>query len=648
MNLKKHALKLLIVILPVFLIGFSFEKFMDYSAQVSDYFEITVDILPLVMSFPIFVVSWYSYEKSRDNNSLFLGAAFMLISIVNLYHLLSYPFMPAFITPNSADKAVFFRAAVIIITPLPLLLSAYIHKETLPAILNKPVLMTTSSLLSLVLLIFGLLYIEDYPALLRTDSSVTAGYIYIVIISSLIIVYTIKLYLKRFYEKPQDHFICIIYGLIILIFSNLSYLYSDHSGNLLSTAGYFFIFIAVYGSSVELPYEKTTQDEKNMRVVAEEKYGNLVDNANDAIITTDLEGRILTWNKAAQNIYGWTAEEVIGKKLSRLLIPLDKQPENEQLIHSIMVGSSESGIESVHKKKDGSSIDVSLTVSPLSNAMHRTIGLSCVIRDISDHKRSEEIVHENMSLAIAIRAKSELLPAMSHDLGTPLNAMIGFSELLKQEIPGTLNDKQKMYVDNILVSSKRMLDIVNDILDLGKAETGKIDLRIEKIFIPEIINETISLFREPASKRRVVFNKAFDPGLDFLYADRNRFKQVLFNIISNAVKYSKPEGGTVTIKTEKRVDVAKISIKDTGIGIRKEDVGKLFSPFEQLDLGIASKYGSTGLGLVVTEKILELHGGKITAESEYGEGSTFTIYLPVVAGKRSETRTDRFGFDQKL
>ncbi len=430
-------------------------------------------------------------------------------------------------------------------------------------------------------------------------------------------------------RRKQDYFICIIYGLIIIIFSNLSYLSSDHTGNLLSTAGYFFIFIAVYGSSVEFPYEKTTQDEKNLRVVAEEKYGNLVDNANDAIITTDLEGRILTWNRAAQDIYGWIEEEVKGKKLSRLLVPQDKQSENEQLIHNIMVGSSESGIESVHKRKDGSSIDVSLTVSPLSNAMRRTVGLSCVIRDITDRKKSEEIVHENLCLAIAIRAKSELLPAMSHDLGTPLNAMIGFSELLKQEIPGTLNDKQKKYVDNILVSSKRMLDIINDILDLGKAETGKIDLEIEKIFIHEIIDEIISLFREHASKRKVVFAKELDPELDFLYADRNRFKQILFNIISNAVKYSKPEGGTVTIKTEKRVDVAKISITDTGIGIRKEDVGKLFSPFEQLDLGIASKYGSTGLGLVVTEKILELHGGKITAESEYGEGSTFTIYLPV-------------------
>jgi len=166
-----------------------------------------------------------------------------------------------------------------------------------------------------------------------------------------------------------------------------------------------------------------------------------------------------------------------------------------------------SGIESVHKKKDGSNIDVSVTVSPLKNTGNMTVGLSVVIRDITDHKRAEEIEDENMRLAISIKAKSELLPAISHDLGTPLNAMIGFSELLKQEIPGKLNEKQKQYVDNILASSKRMLDIVNDILDLGKAETGRIELNIEKVSVPETIYEIVSLFRESATKRKCAVQK---------------------------------------------------------------------------------------------------------------------------------------------
>ncbi|MFH1323071.1 MAG: PAS domain S-box protein, partial [Methanobacteriota archaeon] len=479
----------------------------------------------------------------------------------------------------------------------------------------------------------GLIYNNKIPTLVYTDKSHSSSFLYVVVLSSVIIAYSVFLYIKRFQKKPQNHLICLVYSLVILIFSNISYLYSDYAGNLLKAACFYFVYLAVYRSSVELPYEKLTLVEKTLRVVAEERYRNLVDNANDAIITTDLEGRIITWNSSAHNIFGWTAEEVAGKKFSMLLIPPDKQAENEQLIHSILVGKSFSGIESVHKNKDGKNIDVSLTISPLNNADHKSIGLSCVIRDITDRKHIQAIENENMRLAILIKAKSELLPAMSHDLGTPLNAMIGFSELLRNETPGKLNEKQKKYVEHILISSKRMLDIVNDILDLGKAETGKIELMIEKISVPEILDETISLFREKATKRNVVFKKELDPVLNFIEADRKRFNQILFNLLSNAVKYSKPEGGTVTIITKKQGDMAKFSVSDTGIGIKEKDMGKLFSAFEQLNLGIASKYGSTGLGLVVTKKLVELQGGRITGESKYGQGSTFTFTLPIYTKK---------------
>jgi signal transduction histidine kinase len=283
----------------------------------------------------------------------------------------------------------------------------------------------------------------------------------------------------------------------------------------------------------------------------------------------------------------------------------------------------------VHQRRDGSKIEASLTISPLYNPNSRIIGLSCIIREITHHKRAEEIQNENMRLALSIRAKSELLPALSHDLGTPLNAIMGFSELLKQKIPGELNEKQEKYVDDIIISANRMLDIVNDVLDLGRAETGKIDMVVEKFPVHFTIDETASLVKEKITKHNVVLKKEIDPELEFIEADRQRFKQILFNLLSNAVKYSKPEGGTVKIMSKKEGDVARFSVSDEGIGIREEDMGKLFIPFEQLQLGIASKYGSTGLGLVVTKKLVEMHGGTITAESRFGEGSTFTFSLPI-------------------
>lgn len=633
MNLKKHALRLLVVIVPIFLIGYSLEYFRNFPIEFGDYFEISTELLPLVLSFTIFVITWYAYGKSKDNHSLFIGAAFLLIGVLTLYRMLSYPFMPSFITPNSIHKSAFFWGMLLMVTSILFLISAFVHSGNWSHITKKPVLFVEVNIISFILLTIGLIYNNKIPTLVYTDKSHSSSFLYVVILSSVIIAYSIFLYIKRFQKKPQDYLICLIYSLVILIFSNISYLYSDYAGNLLKAACFYFVYLAVYRSSVELPYEKLTAIEKKLRVVAEERYRNLVDNANDAIITTDLEGRIITWNRTAHNIFGWKEEEAAGKKISMLLIPMDKRRENEHLIHSILVGKSFSGIESVHKNKDGKNIDVSLTISPINNADHKIIGLSCVIRDITDRKHIQAIEHENMRLGFLIKAKSELLPAMSHDLGTPLNAMIGFSELLKNEMPGKLNEKQKKYVGHILASSQRMLDIVNDILDLGMAETGKIELMIEKISVTEILDETISLLREKATQHNVVIKNEPDPELNFIEADRKRFKQILFNLLSNAVKYSKPEGGTVTIITKKHGDLAKFSVSDAGIGIKEADMEKLFSAFEQLNLGIASKYGSTGLGLVVTKKLVELQGGRITCESKYGQGSTFMVTFPIYAKK---------------
>ncbi len=629
LSFKKHALALLSIIAPIFLIGYSLEWFKHYSSAIGDYFEVATELLPLVLSFSIFVITWYAYSNSKDNHSLFLGAGFLLIGVLSMYHMLSYPFMPPFITPNSIQKSATFWNMALFVSTILFLASVYVHKNSHPRFFTKPKLFTSINALSVIFLITGLLYHNSLPSWFSPDGGPSISLILPVVLTSVIILYACFLYSRRFQENQQNNIIYIIYSFIILIFSNLAYIYSDYSGHLLKAAGFYFVYLALYRSSVEMPYEKLTEDEKKLRLTAEERYRSLVDSANDVIITTDLDGRIASWNRSAERTFGWSLQEVAGKKLSQLIVSPEKQAENELLIHNILMGKEVFGIETVHLRKDGSRIDVSLTVSPMYNANRRIIGLSCIIKDITYRKHAEEIQNENMRLALGIRAKAELLTAMSHDLGTPLNGILGFSALLKQKIPGELNERQEKYVDDIIVSGKRMLDIIDDILDLGKAETGKIDLAIEQFPVEVTIDETANLVKEKVTKHNVVLKREIDPELEFIEGDRQRFKQILFNLLSNAVKYSKPEGGTVTIVTKKEGDMAIFSISDTGIGIREEDMGKLFKEFEQINLGLASKYGSTGLGLVVSKKLVELQGGKIRAESRYGEGSTFTFTLPV-------------------
>jgi PAS domain S-box-containing protein len=277
------------------------------------------------------------------------------------------------------------------------------------------------------------------------------------------------------------------------------------------------------------------------------------------------------------------------------------------------------------------------TMSPVRDLETKAIvAITVVSTDITARKMAEGIRNENERLAFVNKAKSEFIANMSHELRTPLNSIIGFTELMKQKTAGELNQKQERYIENVLTSSNFLLNLINDILDISKVEAGKIELVLEKISVPEVINQTINLLKEKASKNQVLLIKEFDPELEFIEADKQRVKQILFNLLSNALKFSKKEGGAITITTRKEGDMARISISDTGIGIKEGDIGKLFKEFEQVNVEITKKYGGTGLGLAITKKLVELHGGKIMAESEYEKGSVFTFLLPIIA-KKQET-----------
>ena len=241
-----------------------------------------------------------------------------------------------------------------------------------------------------------------------------------------------------------------------------------------------------------------------------------------------------------------------------------------------------------------------MTLSPVKDPDTGLVTAVTVIStDITARKTSEAIRLENDRLAYASKTKSEFLANMSHELRTPLNSIIGFSELLQDSAMTKLDKKQLHYLDNVITSSKFLLNLINDILDLSKVEAGKIELVIEKVSLPEIMNETLSLIKEKATKNKVKLKQELDPELMHIDVDPQRFKQIMFNLLSNSVKFSKPEGGTITIKSEKEKDRVKISVSDTGIGIKEEDKGKLFKEFEQLDSGITKQYGGTGLGLAI-------------------------------------------------
>jgi signal transduction histidine kinase len=260
-----------------------------------------------------------------------------------------------------------------------------------------------------------------------------------------------------------------------------------------------------------------------------------------------------------------------------------------------------------------------------------------------------QLEQTNLQLERANLHKSQFLANMSHELRTPLNAIIGFSEILQDQVFGSLNDKQARYVNNILSSGRHLLTLVNDVLDLSKVEAGKMELHWEEFSCRSAIYEVQAQLSSLASQKELELNVEVEEELDRIMADRSRFRQILFNLLSNAIKFT-PQGGKVTIagqlensgKSDCRV-LARFSVIDTGIGIAASDLDHIFESFRQVDSSYSRQYQGTGLGLALTKKLVEMHGGTIEVESEPGAGSTFSFTLPLITSLATTTTTTGAG-----
>ncbi|HEX9144320.1 MAG TPA: ATP-binding protein, partial [Candidatus Binatia bacterium] len=239
-----------------------------------------------------------------------------------------------------------------------------------------------------------------------------------------------------------------------------------------------------------------------------------------------------------------------------------------------------------------------------------------------------EIEEKSRQIEAANRHKSEFLANMSHELRTPLTAIIGFSEVLSQRMFGELNDKQNEYLDDIISSGRHLLSLINDILDLSKVEAGRMELDLTKFDLPTAIDNALILIRERAARHGITLRHRVDERLGEVLGDERKFKQILLNLLSNAVKFT-PEGGRIDVDVALSNEAVRISIIDTGIGIAPESQETIFEEFRQVGRDYSKKREGTGLGLTLTRKFVELHGGKIWVESEVGKGSTFTFTLPL-------------------
>jgi PAS domain S-box-containing protein len=374
----------------------------------------------------------------------------------------------------------------------------------------------------------------------------------------------------------------------------------------------------------------------------------LVESNIDALMTTDLLGAITDVNKQMEVITGIPREKLVGTPFKTYFTDPARA---DQAIRRVLSDNKVTDFELAMRTGSGAVTDISYNATTFKDTEGRLAGVFAAARDVTEQKRlrdqleqrNRELEIQNMRVQEANRLKSEFLASMSHELRTPLNSIIGFSEFLLNGDDATLDAERREYLGDILNSGNHLLQLINDVLDLAKVESGKMELAPEAFSPRQAVEEVSSVVKRMLSEKKLTLKTHVSRHLETVWLDPLRFKQILYNLLSNAVKFT-DEGGEVEVSVQPHGEGNfELKVRDTGIGIAATDIPRLFREFEQLEAGPSRRYQGSGLGLSLTKKLVELHGGRIEVESVLGTGTTFTVLLPYQAGPNARAEVSLAG-----
>jgi len=380
-----------------------------------------------------------------------------------------------------------------------------------------------------------------------------------------------------------------------------------------------------------LAADRIKADEVSRRLTA------IIESSDDAIISKDLNGIITSWNPAAERMFGYTAAEAVGKSI-RLIIPAERQHEEDKVLTWLRRGERIDHFDTVRRRKDGTSIEISLTVSPIIDGDGRVVGASKIARDITDRKRSEAVRERLLAAEQALRAeaerssrmKDEFLAILSHELRTPLTSMLGWTRVLRARKLDEIATASALEV--LERNTRLMAQLIDDLLDMSRIISGKLKIEQEPVDLVTVIEAALESVRPAADAKSLQIATVLDPATGPVWGDALRLQQVLWNLLSNAVKFTPPKG-KIEVSLCLENDHARITVTDTGSGIPLEILPRIFDRFRQAEEpSTGRRHGGLGLGLAIAREVVERHGGTIVAESQGpGWGSTFTVTLPMMA-----------------
>ena len=359
----------------------------------------------------------------------------------------------------------------------------------------------------------------------------------------------------------------------------------------------------------------------------------IVDSSDDAIISKNLDGIIQSVNSAAERLFGYPAEELIGKNV-RILIPADRQGEEDQILARIRRGERIDHFETIRITKDRRLVAISLTVSPVLDESGSIIGISKIARDITERQaaaaeRDRLLEAERVARAEAERAsrvKDEFVAMVSHELRTPLNAILSWTQLMMRarQDPAIL----ERGLDVVARNTRIQAQLIADLLDISRIVAGKLQLDMQRIDIESIVRDAVETLREDAETKEIDIRMTLERAGP-VSGDASRIQQVVWNLLANAIKFTPPKGH-VRVTLLSGPGQVEVAVADDGAGIREDFLPYVFDRFHQADRSITRRYGGLGLGLAIVKHLMELHGGTVRAESPgEGQGATFTIVFPV-------------------
>jgi PAS domain S-box-containing protein len=393
--------------------------------------------------------------------------------------------------------------------------------------------------------------------------------------------------------------------------------------------------------------------ERHQTDLTSRRLAAIVDSSDDAIISKDLNSTVVSWNAAAERIFGYSAAEMIGCSIMRL-IPPDRQVEEQQILARIRKGERFGHFETIRTAKDGRQLSVSLTVSPIKDSAGNVIGASKIVRDITDRKATEEALKKAKELAEAANAerqlllererearaeaekanriKDEFLATLSHELRTPLNAILGWANVLRT---GDFRSEElQRGLDTIERNARVQARIIDDLLDMSRIISGKVRLEVQPVDLPLVLREAIETVRTAAEASGVRLQAVLDPIAAPVAGDPGRLQQVFWNLLSNAIKFT-PGGGSVQVVLKEASSQVEVSVIDNGEGIAPDFLPYVFNRFQQADASSRRRHGGLGLGLAIVAQLVELHGGSVRAHSDGpGLGATFVVTLPLAVSRR--------------